>query len=151
MKRWLLVFISLAIVLVFCACSQPREHAEELLRREMARIDGLPQGEIYYSFAVEGEVGYLSERLIATLYGPHAIHRCFPLIEEYAIYLSSFAEPCEIAVFRCYEKSDADRIAEMCLSRIDEIRISLGSIGFRGEGKTEVLVCGRLVTMRILP
>lgn len=152
MKRWGLLGLAVLLCVLSCSCSREEKSTAVLLGEEMARMENLPQGEIYRSDAAEGEVGYLSERLAATLYGESAVTNCFPLLEEYAIYLSSFAEPCEIAIFRCYARSDADRIAEMCLTRIEQMRIMLAGTDFRirVDGAT-VRVDGRLVTMQILP
>lgn len=118
----------------------------------MLAVDSLPRGEVYHSGTVAGESGYFSPHLMATVYGETAEERCFPLIEEYAIYLSSFAEPCEIAVFRCYARSDADRIAEMCLSRIEQLRVLLAGTSYRSRvDQATVRVDGKLVVMQILP
>ncbi len=145
-------FLALVLCVLCCACSREEASTASLLGEQMAQIDCLPQGEFYRSDAAEGEVGYCSERLLAKLYGEGAITHCFPLVEEYAIYLSSFAEPCEIAIFRCYARSDADRIAEMCLSRIEQMRILLAGTDFRKRADhATVSVDGRLVVMQMLP
>ena len=152
MKRWGLLGLVLLLCILTCACSHEERGTDALLGEQMARTENLPMGEIYRSDAIEGECGYFSERLAATTYGEGAVMHCFPLIEEYAIYLSSFPEPCEIAVFRCYEASDADRIAEMCLSRIEQMRIVLAGTTFRARAdNATVRVEGRLVIMQVLP
>ena len=152
MKRWLGLGLALLMCMCACSCSYEEKSAAVLLGEQMACTEDLPQGVIYRSGAAEGEEGYFSERLVATVYGEHAVTRCFPLLEDYAIFLSSFAEPCEIAVFRCYEKSDADRIAEMCLSRIEQMRILLTGTAFRERvDRATVRVNGTLVVMQILP
>jgi len=152
MKRWVLLFLSLLLCLTVCSCSQEQKGTDVLLGELLAEAEDLPMGEIFRSDAVEGEAGYFSERLMATVYGESAVTHCFPLVEEYAIYLSSFAEPCEIAVFRCYARSDTDRVAEMCLSRIEQLRIQLGGTDYRARAdRATVSVEGRLVVMRLLP
>jgi hypothetical protein len=152
MKRWRWLGLILLLCILTCGCSHEEKGTAVLLGEQMAQTKHLPMGEIYRSDAIEGEVGYFSERLAATTYGESAVTRCFPLIEEYAIYLSSFPEPCELAIFRCYEKSDTDRIAEMCLSRIEQMRIVLSGTSFRARAdNATVRVEGRLVIMRLLP
>ena len=150
MKRWLV--LCLASLLCLCSCAQEQRRAGVILGEYLAEQEGLPQGEIYYSGLSEGEAGHFSDRLAILMYGERAVRQTFPLIEEYAIFLCSFAEPCEIAVFRCYEKSDADRVAEMCLERVEQMRILLGGTDFRTRAdRATVTVEGCLVTMLLLP
>lgn len=152
MNRWIGGFLALMLCVLFCACSREEASTASLLGEQLARIECLPQGEIYRSGAAEGEVGYCSDRLLERLYGPGATTHCLPLVEEYAIYLSSFAEPCEIAIFRCYARSDTDRIAEMCLGRIEQMRILLAGTDFRARAdRATVSIEGCLVVMQLLP
>ena len=105
-----------------------------MLGEEMAAIDGLPSGQIYRSDASEGEAAY------------------FSLLEEYAIYLSSRESPYEIAVLRCYARSDTDRIAEMCLVRVEHLRIGLAGTPYRAHADAAtVRVEGRTVILSLIP
>ena len=152
MKRLMLGVLILMLCVLSCSCAKEGKSASLLLEERLARIENLPQGEIYRSDAAEGEAGYFSERLRRTVYGERDAEHCFGLIEDYAIYLCSFAEPCELAVFRCYAASDADRVAEMCLSRIEYLRIVLAGTDFRARAdRATVTVDGRVVIMTLVP
>ena len=153
MKKWVAFLVLLGVCWSSLGCRQvtPRG-ADEILCDYMARQDSLPAGVIYRAGAAEGEDGYFSAQMMARMYGEEADIRCFSLVEDYAIYLSSFAEPCEIAVLRCYAKSDCDRIAEMCLARIETLRIALVGTPYRARADAaSVVVEGNLVVMRLLP
>ncbi len=152
MKRWIAWLVAACLCTTLFACGKNEKGTATLLSEYMAEVGELPAGEIYRSDVAAGENGYFSPSLMAVMYGEQAATHCFPLIEEYAIYLSSFAEPCEIAVFRCYAKSDADRIAEMCLSRTELLRILFAGTPHRARvDAATVRVDGRLVMMCVLP
>ena len=123
-----------------------------LLGEEMASARGLPSGQIYRSDAAKGEDAYFPLQMRGVMYGERAEERYFSLLEEYAIYLSSHQAPYEIAVLRCYAKSDTDRIAEMCLARIECLRIHLAGTPYRAHADAAtVRVEGRTVIMALVP
>ena len=71
------------------------------------------------------------------------------LCEDFAIFLSERPNPFEAAVLRCYSASDCDKVAQMLLSRIEDIRIALRGTELAGAYDTaEVKISGRTVTMR---
>ena len=107
----------------FWGCAANTEGAENLLRTEM-KGKQLPAGEVYLSGREAGEDGFFSPQMMRAMYGEKAEGFYFPLIEEYAIYLSSAPMPVEIAVFRCFAASDALSVGEMCLVRLEQIRIA---------------------------
>ena len=81
------------------------------------------------------------------MYGDEA-ERGFALLEDYAIYLSSFSVPYEVAVFRCRSTSDTDTIAAMCLGRIDAMRVLLHDTEYaKVLEKARVTQNGRFVIM----
>ena len=153
MKKWVAYCLLVCMALSFFGCRQadPKE-AIVLLGEYMAKSDSLPAGEIYHAGLTEGEKGYFSEQMMERMYGEDADTRFFSLVEDYALYLSSFAEPCEIAVLRCYSQSDTDRLAEMCLERIEQLRISLTGTPYRTRADAATVhIEGRVVVMRLLP
>ena len=152
MKHFLIFFLILSLAVTACGCRQREAGTAVLLGEEMARVDGLPSGQIYRSDASEEEAAYFSSHLMRVMYGEEAEEWCFPLLEEYAIYLSSHQAPYEIAVFRCYARSDTDRIARMCLSRVELLRIHLARTPFRVHADAAtVCVEGRTVIMSLIP
>lgn len=95
-----------------------------------------PAGALYRSGAERGQEDYLSASDFDLLYGEGSAEEYGPLVREYSLYLSSFAEPFEVAVFRCYEKSDADRVGGMLLRRSDRLKVFLREIGrYETEGE----------------
>ena len=136
-----------AVCLSLLGCGEPqRSCAEELeaLLSDTVR----PVGETYIKGAEEGAVGYLSPETARALYGDDAAE-LLSLCEDFAIFLSGRSNPFEAAVFRCYSATDSDRIAEMLLSRINDIQIALRDTSISGAYDTaEVSVNGRLVSMR---
>ena len=117
-------FLSLFLLLSSLPSCAPRREAWEILEERMAQ-HAFPSGICYRSDANEGENAYVSPSLLASLYGADASLRIAKLTESYAIYLSSFAIPCELAVFRVYSRSDSHIILAMCLERLDQLRVLL--------------------------
>lgn len=152
MKRMLVLFCIACLALSVCGCGGRDLRASVLLGERMAELGGLPAGRIYRSEVAEGETGYASPALLVRLFGEHEVSECFPLLEEYAIYLSDFPEPCEIVMLVCYAQSDADRIAEMLLLRKETLRIALSGTPFRAAADAACIrIDGRLVVMELLP
>lgn len=147
MKNSILIFLCIALVFCFASCKE-RMSAEDTLYRICADSE-LPSGETYLKSSEEGSIGYLDGNMITSLYGKEG-RTAFALLEDYAIYLSSFAEPYEIAVFRCYSRSDTDTIAKLCLSRIEELRVILRDTEyFVLVDRASVTVKGKTVIMKI--
>ena len=123
-------FFALLISLLLCSCSAyQKKTSEDILHRLMTGAGELPDGEIYVSGAEEGSEEYMPPFLREAMYGEgHSEY--FSLIEDYSIYLSSFAEPYEIAVFKCYSKSDGIRIERMCRARADILEVALNKTKF---------------------
>ncbi len=131
------------------ACKRQELGAEDILYELKAECAELPQGRVYLSGAEEGEDSFLSPSLIRSLYGEEGEEN-LARTEEYAIYLSSFAAPYEIAVFQCYSSQDADRIVALCLSRSDEIRVGLRETTYEKLSDCVRIVSkGRYVVMMI--
>ena len=116
--------ILLTLCLSLCACSSYKKSTSEILDRMLSEFSDIPKGTIYYKNATEDQEGYLSPFLAEALYGTSA-EECFTLMEDYSIYLSSFATPYEIAVFRCYSATDAVRLEQLCRERADIVSVAL--------------------------
>ena len=123
--------ILLLLVVSLCSCSLRDRGTDEILSELMSEIEGLPSGAIYVSGAEEGSDGYLSPFMAEALYGEDA-SECFALVEDYSIYLSAYATPYEIAVFRCYSSTDAARVERLCRDRADIVSVALRSTEFYG-------------------
>ncbi len=121
---------SVAILLAVLVSCGDRRNTEDILFNITKRFDDLPDGNVYLSSATEGSENFLSASVIKSLYHDGADEYEFSMIEEYAIYISSFAKPSEIAVYKCYSRSDANLIASMCLKRIEKLSIMLAGTAF---------------------
>ena len=147
MKNIFLIILSLSILFGAVSCRQS-ERAEDMLYRICTELE-LPSGETYLKSAEEGSAGYLDQSMINTLYGKEGAS-VFLLIEDYAIYISSFAVPYEVAVFKCYSRSDSDSVAELCLERIETLKVILrDSEHFELVQRARVEIKGRYVVMKI--
>ncbi len=147
-KAWVLLVVCLGLVLL-ASCGRNDRRAWDVLAELKALTEALPTGEEYRSDAAEGSEGYCSSDLRKRLYGDHA-EEVFKTVEEYAIYLSFFEMPYEIAVFRCYSASDANRVAAMCLERSDQLQIALRGTDWERYGTDAQIVCkGRWVVMAV--
>ena len=130
-------------VLLLPSCSRRGASAEELLYKICADAE-LPAGKTYLCSAAEGDAAYLSPDTAETLFGADSVKEIFPLIEDYAIYIST-AIPQEIAVFRAYSRSDTDALAAMCLSRIDTLSVLLNGTSLAAD--SEIIKRGKYVIM----
>ena len=61
--------------------------------------------------------------MLRSMYGEDA-ESVFATLSDYAIYMSSFAEPYEIAVLLCYSNTDAIRAERMCRERADILAVA---------------------------
>ena len=150
MKRFFVFIISL---IFFCmcllSCKTESTSAEEMLSSIMAKSKGLPAGEIYFKGASEGEKGYFSPSLCASMYGEKA-YDMLAFVEDYAIYMSSVQAPYEIAVFECFSSTDAEKIGTLCLERAEILRVLLGKTEWRAlVDSASVNVSGRTVIMTV--
>ena len=123
--------VLLLLVLCLCSCTYGEKEPAEILSVLMEETDGLPMGVIYVAGAEEGEDGYLSELMAEALYGEDATE-CFALVQDYSIYLSAYAAPYEIAVFKCYSSTDASRVEQLCRQRADIVSVAIRSTEFYG-------------------
>ncbi|MBQ9086810.1 MAG: hypothetical protein IJY47_06450 [Clostridia bacterium] len=149
MKR-VLVFLCLLPVLL-TGCTSGGESAAVRLDCLIKVCPELPTGQIYDSQAEEGMVSYLNASLKKSLYGERA-EEILALTESYAIYLSSQPLPCEIAVFRCYSRTDAHRVTAMCLERAEAIRVAIRETPYvERMDWIRVLTKDRTVIMTVTP
>lgn len=150
MRIWTVGGIVLLCVAILCGCGAEMPSTQALLDAYMREAEALPAGEVYHARTGGNDNTPPDDALVSAMYGEEA-KRCFPLVEEYAIYLSS-STPCEIAVFRCYAASDTDALARMCLSRSETLRTLLRHTEYHAlVENANIEVRGRTVIMRVLP
>ena len=142
-KRFRLACLFLSILCLICGCGrEASREAAETVEAILTLCGDYPAGTLYQRSAEEGEVGYLSDSDFDLLYGENSAAYYLPLVEDYALYASSFATPFEVAVFRCYSSSDATRLGELLLQRADTLSVLLRELGLY-----EVYGNGILVTV----
>ncbi len=126
-----LIPVCLVLCLSLFSCSSPPTDTGEVLSRLMENETDLPAGVIFTTKAAEGEEGYLSPALAEALWGEDS-EEAFGLLEDYSVYISSFAAPFEIGVFRCYSATDAIRIEQLCRARADIVTVALRHTEYYG-------------------
>lgn len=132
-----------------CGRREERIGAAERLAELREACAPLPDGTVYRSGAEEGEAAYLSPSLRDTLYGTHA-EAVFAHITDYAVYLSSFATPTELAVFCCDSVGSARQAESLCRERADTLRIALRGTAFETMSDGASVVCrGKTVIMTL--
>lgn len=124
MKRKFLIFI-LCITLLcpscLSSCSRQPPSAKSILSSLIENEINLPSGRIYMSDAAEGEDGYTSDSLIASLYGGGSLPpECSDWI-EFAIFLSS-SHPCEFGVFLCDSAQSALDTSKTLCCRLSSLK-----------------------------
>ena len=146
MKRVFLFFACALISLYLFSCSSyGGGSAEDILYKICDELE-LPSGGTYLASAEEGSERYFSDGLIEVLYGKDAKEECFSLIEDHAVYLSGFAAPYEVAVFKCFSRSDTDTVASMCLERADMLAVVLRDTDFASLSQNAIVqIRGRFV------
>lgn len=130
MKRIIAFVLCMIFAFLCCSCSRQSDEAcFDILCELLQAVNGEIGGDetLYSSSAEEGELGYFSDELSCTLFGEKWVTECFPKIEDCALYIS-VREIEEVAVFRCYSRSDTDIIAAMCLERADKLKVAQRSI-----------------------
>lgn len=143
--RSLIFVLLLALLLPTFSCTRQEAMPWELVESLLSEAEEVPSGVLYRSDAEEGSEAYASPALLRSLYGEGAEER-FTAVEAYAIYLASFATPCEIAVFSCYSSTDANRLETLCLRRAEEVRVALRGTPYEAvSAELRVWAKGRMV------
>ena len=150
MRKFIAFSMTVALILgCLCSCGKDSRTALQVLEDIFENEKELPSGQLYLTGAEAGASEYFSDRMVSVMYGEKAKDQYFYLIGDGAVFLSSFANAFEIAVFRCYSKSDVDSICEMCFSRCDTVRSVINhQKGFENV-KARVFFSGKYVCMYV--
>ena len=121
--RIIAAFLILLLPFSFVACGrQENTSCREILHAMTEAEIGLPSGKVYSMKAARGDDEYLSEHLINSLYGDGSTPVMADGWLDLALFLSSSAHPCEMAVFLCNSRNTANDTARMLCRRLDVIR-----------------------------
>ena len=142
-------FLLLILPLCLIACDTPAQtHA--VLTAMCSSQSTLPAGQVYRMEAAPGEAEYAEDELLSVLYGNGSLPSEFEVINDFSIRLCGFAEPYELAVFRCVSTRDAYDVAQMCLRRADRIQISCRETPYSAlVDNARVCILGKYVLMAI--
>ena len=130
----ILLITTILPITTLTSCARPPKNAYEILSAMTQTQPNLPAGQTYRGGAAaaanghadDGHTndGHADDELLAVLYGEGSLPCEFEVINDYAIRLSGFAAPYELAVFCCVSSKDAYDVAQMCLRRAEALRIS---------------------------
>ena len=135
--RWPCGILAVLLVLISgtaCGRAEPPRAAAEVLSSLLAAMQKtaqvIPEGKVYDRSRSEDEAGYLSDTLVAALYGRAMADLMRPTAEsggaapvsDAAMFLSMTEHPCELAVFRCSDARAAATAAKLCRARLEVIR-----------------------------
>ena len=149
MKHCCRFFLVTVLLFSLISCHASAQTAGVLLAMVDSQSD-LPAGQIYRKGASVGDEGYADEELLAVLYGDGLLPPEFDVINDFAIRLSSFAEPYELAVFYCVSERDAYDVARMCLKRTQHLAVSCRETEFADMVDTaQVSIRGKYVLIAI--
>ena len=141
--------------LCLCGCGRSSS-APDVLRAVCSGEAALPAGRYYFRSAspplseATGEPSEfygMDEKLFAALFGDGSLPAEADCITECACYFS-YTEPNEISVFLCKSSADAERVAKLCLRRLEFLRTHYRGDGHGGVDLTEkarILRSGRWV------
>ncbi len=121
-RRIIIYFLAILLTFGFSSCASGEPKSAERVLMEMIRAEkNLPAGKIYTHKSSMGAPDYISESLLAALYGDGALPEVLGRVEDMALRLSSGLCCFELAVFLCPTVRDAREIADLCLGRIDSM------------------------------
>ena len=148
LKKALSCFLLISLMISLSACYDTPS-CSYLLVKVLAvsgeNTDG--NGYLYFAKAQEGEIEYFSDELYSVMFGEGAKERYFSKIEDFAIFVSQRTAG-ELAIFKCFSRSDTDDIAEMCLKRADDIKVALKDSEYEEKSKTiKVEIYGNIVVL----
>ena len=146
--RFISMLLCTACVISFLGCQSERNKSAEAVLLDVIGALTLPSGSIYIYGASFGSENSLPSLTREVLYGAEESELAFSLLDDYAIYLSSFESPFEAAVFRCRAASDTDTLTALCLRRADTLNVLLKETAHASlSGNIRVLQKGRYVAM----
>lgn len=153
------LFLAICILPFFSSCnSQQDVSSADLLSAMLSASKNLPAGRIYTTKSTPGAPDYLSDDLLASLYGTDGYPSVFGRIKEISIWTCSGFYATEFAAFLCNTSVDAEEIADLCLGRIDDMRrflnensakLSLDAYAVSGLNSAKVIITGRCVIMAV--
>ena len=142
MNRFIALILIPLTLISFCFCAKSENAScREILSAITECEAGLPAGRIYSMKADAGDREFLSDSLLSALYGDGGMPPAADGWLDCAIFLSSPAHICELAVFLCDSPDTATDTARMLCRRLDLIRVA------KGDGKYAFYLDSATVTV----
>ena len=116
--------LALSLIISLCSCL----YSDELIPcvdivTAMTELEvGLPAGKIYSHSAKEGEIGYIPDSLLSSLFGGGEMITLFDGWIDYAFFMPSSAHPCEFVVILCDTPTTAKDTARLLSRRLNTLR-----------------------------
>lgn len=120
MKRIITTLLTISVIFTLASCKKPASPAEAVSAIVDAET-GRPAGKLYRLSSSEGENGYVSDLMIADVYG---FDRSLKGLEDGAIWLSESFHPFEAAVFLCGDYRSAEDIALSLKNRLRTLQMN---------------------------
>lgn len=149
MKNIPLVFLCVCIALLSVGCKGRQDGFAQSVAQELLARSGenLRRVTVYEGSASEGYASFMPRAERERMYGRGRVEECFGRIEDYIIYISSDA-PGELALFKCFSRSDTDIVAAMLLERADALKVALRNTPYSQKSREiSVRVKGKYVMM----
>jgi hypothetical protein len=127
MKKTAVIFLSVLILLCsLSSCDEMRAptSCREILSAVTAAEIGLPAGKYYSLNAPKGNAEYLSDSMIASIFGGGSYPEVAEDWVDVALFLSFGKSPCEFAVILCQNRDAAHDTAKLLCSRLSAINIA---------------------------
>ncbi len=127
-RKIAVLIIVIIILSILSSCFAGRDPETSAILSEMlSGAEDLPVGRMYTKKSSPGAEDYLSDDLLAALYGSGDAPDVFERVEGISLWTASGFSACEFAVFLCSSRRDTEEIADLCLGRIDIMRHFISS------------------------
>lgn len=144
--------LSLSLLLSSCLGLSDPPTLSDALAEFSDRYGNLPPGRLYLSERSEWEDGFFSGELRASLFGRDPSEAVGGDI-EFGVWLGSASSAvAEFGIFICANRSDAETVSELCLTRLDRLRSPMyGNVDVGALEGAFVVIGGSVVIYAALP
>lgn len=146
------IALSLSLLLSSCIEASAPPPLSDAIAEFSDRYGSLPPGRLYLSKRSEWEEGFFSGELRASLFGRDPSEAVGGDI-EFGVWLGSASSTvAEFGIFICANRSDAEIVSELCLTRIDRLRSPMyGNVDVGALNGAFVMIGGSVVIYAVLP
>ncbi len=138
-SAWLLFLCLLAALL---GCGRKDATPETVIRAICRAEPSLPAGRLYVLSAPSDDAKHPSDAWLSAMFGKSDLPPAFSLVED-AAFFTSYTHPCEFAVFLCKTADGTRAVSEVCLQRLNTLKLY-----WKGEGISDAVLQNAGVTVR---